>query len=110
MSAFIRAAIVMIVMDSGISMKGGYPMRFTIIASAACVGVTLLGLTGSGTSRTTAAQPQAPVQEVDPKIVAFIKPVEITDGDSELQKKLKERHNVAVRLLAWRSSLTVKPT
>ena len=74
-------------------------MRFTIIASAACVGVTLLCLTGSGTSRITAAQPQAPAPEVDPKIVAFIKPVEIADGDSELQKKLKERHNVAVRLL-----------
>ena len=79
-------------------------MRFTIIASAACVGVTLLCLSGSGISRTTAAQPQAPAQEVDPKIVAFIKSVEIADGDSDLQKKLKERHNVAVRLLDERVS------
>ena len=61
-------------------------MRFTIIAPAACVGVTLLCLVGSGISRTTAAQPQAPAQEVDPKIVAFIKPVEPADGDTELRQ------------------------
>jgi hypothetical protein len=79
-------------------------MRFTIIASAACGAVALLCLAGSGISPTTAAQPQSAAQEVDPRILAFLKPVEIADGDSDLQKKLKERHNVAVRLLDERVS------
>ena len=77
-------------------------MRFTIIVSAAAVAVALRCLAGSGVSSTTAAANQSP--EVDPKILAFLKPVEIADGDSDLQKKLKERHNVAVRLLDERVS------
>src|SRR5262245_52066451 len=80
------------------------PMRLTIVALAACFSFALLALLGSGTSPTAAAQPQTAGQEVDPKILAFIKPVEIADGDTALQKKLKERHNVAVRLLEERVS------
>jgi hypothetical protein len=74
-------------------------MRFIVIISAASLVVAVLCLAGSGTSRSTAAMNQAVTQEVDPKILAFMKPVEIADGDSDLQKKLKERHNVAVLLL-----------
>jgi len=61
-------------------------------------------LVGARISPTAAAQPQTAGQDVDPKILAFIKPVEIADGDNPLQKKLKERHNVAVRLLDERVS------
>src|SRR5262245_2661145 len=74
------------------------PVRFTIIALVACVTVAFLCLAGSGNSPTV-AQAQTAAQDVDPKILAFIKPVEIAEADSPLQKKLKERHNVAVRLL-----------
>src|SRR5688572_1011617 len=48
------------------------------------------------------AQPPGQTAQVDPKILAFLKPVEIPDGDGPLQKKLKERHNVAVKLLEER--------
>ena len=78
-------------------------MRNTIIASVACVGVTIFTLTGSGI-RTTAAQAPSTAQDVDPKIVAFIKPLEIGESDTPLHKKLKERHNAAVRLLEERVS------
>jgi hypothetical protein len=37
--------------------------------------------------------------QVNPKVLAFLKPVEIVAGDSELQQKLKERHNSGVILL-----------
>jgi hypothetical protein len=45
-----------------------------------------------------AQAPQAQ-PEVSPKILAFTKQIEPAKGDTELQKKLKERHNSAVRLL-----------
>src|SRR5262245_25613595 len=48
------------------------------------------------------AQPPAGAPEVNPKVLAFLKPVEIPARDSELQKKLKERHNVAAKLLEER--------
>src|SRR4051794_20712529 len=41
-------------------------------------------------------------QPLDPLVVEFMKPVETADGDSELLKKMKERHNTAVRLLEIR--------
>lgn len=44
------------------------------------------------------AQPTA-VPEVNPKLLAFVKPVDIAGTDSELRKKQKEKHNVAVQLL-----------
>jgi hypothetical protein len=46
-----------------------------------------------------AAQPPAETPVVSPKVLAFLKPIEATAGDSELTKKLKERHNSAVALL-----------
>jgi hypothetical protein len=79
-------------------------MRFSVIASAACVGVVFLCVAGSGASPTNAAPRQGAGQDVDAKITAFLKPVEMADGDSELRKKLKERHNAAVRLLEERVS------
>jgi Na+/phosphate symporter len=48
------------------------------------------------------AQPADGMREVSPKILAFLKPAEATFGDSELQQKYKERHNVAVKLLEER--------
>jgi outer membrane protein TolC len=69
-----------------------------MIASAACLATILLSLAGLGLTASVAA-PTDGSQDVDPKILAFLKPVEIVQGDNELQKKLKERHNVAVRLL-----------
>lgn len=74
-------------------------MRHTLLAagsSALVLGVLALG---SRLASTSVAQPPAKAPEVNPKVLAFIKPVDIVDGDNELQKKLKERHNVAVKLL-----------
>src|SRR5262245_47409822 len=39
---------------------------------------------------------------ISPKVLAFLKPVEFGPKDSELEKKLKERHNAAVKLLEAR--------
>jgi len=39
---------------------------------------------------------------VNPKVLEFIKPVDADDADDELLRKMKERHNVAVKLLASR--------
>lgn len=47
-------------------------------------------------------QPPVRSPQVDPRIMAFLKPTDFAQGDSELQKKLKERHNVAVKLLEAR--------
>jgi hypothetical protein len=69
------------------------------MAAVACTAALLICLAGSVVSRSTAAQPRGGVPEVDPRVLAFVKPVELADGDSDLQKKLKERHNAAVRLL-----------
>jgi hypothetical protein len=62
--------------------------------------VFVAGLTRSGS--TTAAQAPTKAPGLSPTILAFLKPVEIAPADSELQKKLKERHNVAVTLLQER--------
>jgi hypothetical protein len=62
----------------------------------------------AGTSSTLAAQAQAQPKastgrfEVSDKVLAFAKPIEPADGDTDLQKKLKERHNSAVRLFDFR--------
>jgi hypothetical protein len=77
-------------------------MRYTLVAAASFLTAVFLFSSGAGTIGTTAAQPPASASEVSPKILAFRKPVEIAEGDSELQKKLKERHNVAVKLLEER--------
>jgi len=77
-------------------------MRYTLIAAASFLAAVFLFSSGAGTGPRTAAQTPADAPEVSPKILAFLKPVAIAEGDSELQKKLKERHNVAVKLLEER--------
>src|SRR5260370_34861763 len=61
--------------------------------------VCLLWL-ASGLSLT--AQQPTKQPEVSPKILAFLKPIEPAKDDSELVKKLKERHNAGVLLLGKR--------
>jgi hypothetical protein len=46
-----------------------------------------------------AAQKASAPPEVRPEVLEFSKTVEIADGDDELLKKRKERHNAAVSLL-----------
>src|SRR5262249_7768993 len=66
-----------------------------IAALAAMVGLLMLPASYFGQQ-----PPGAP--GISPKILAFLKPVEPAAGDSELQQKLKERHNAAVKLLEER--------
>jgi hypothetical protein len=51
-----------------------------------------------------APQAEAPVRpaELNPTLDAFLKVIEPAAGDTELRKKLKERHNSAVKLLELR--------
>lgn len=77
-------------------------MRYLLVAASGFLAAVLLFSSATGGVSWTAAQPPAGTPEVSPKILAFLKPVEIAEGDSELQKKLKERHNVAVKLLEER--------
>jgi hypothetical protein len=76
-------------------------MRFSLLLVVACVAAAFCCLVSYGIAPSTVAQAQA-AQDVDPRITAFLKPIETADGDSELRKKLKERHNAAVRLLQER--------
>ena len=69
-------------------------LRFLLVNLAAVVGLVAI----SGTS----AQQGSSVPEVHPKILAFLKPVDVPVRGDELQKKLRERHNVAVKLLEER--------
>jgi len=66
--------------------------------SAASIAIGLAGLLfgvcWAAGQKTDTKQP-----EVNERVLAFIKPVEIADADDELTKKLKERHNVAASLL-----------
>ncbi len=90
-------------------------MRYALMTAAGFL--TALGFLASGNGLVTnAGQPAQPVAqsvaqsvaqaqggpEVSPKVLAFLKPVEMAADDGELQKKLKERHNVAVALLQER--------
>jgi hypothetical protein len=50
------------------------------------------------TRATTNPSPPPP----DPVITEFMKPIDVADGDTDLQRKMKERHNAAVRLLELR--------
>ncbi len=77
-------------------------MRYTLVAAAGFLAAVLLFSSDAGTVGRTAAQTPADAPEVSPEIRAFLKPLVIAEGDSELQKKLKERHNVAVKLLEER--------
>jgi hypothetical protein len=77
-------------------------MRFTLVAAASFLAALFLSASEARAIGTPAAQAPADAVGVNPEILAFLKPVAIADGDSELKKKLKERHNVAVKLLEER--------
>jgi hypothetical protein len=47
-------------------------------------------------------QPPKGEPEVNPKVLAFLKPVAVEATDTQLQKLLKERHNVAAKYLQER--------
>jgi hypothetical protein len=68
------------------------------------LGLSALGWFISGSDRLpkTLAQPTTERPEVHPAVLAFVKPVVVLPDDSELLKKLKQRHNVAVSLLEER--------
>jgi hypothetical protein len=77
-------------------------MRYTLVAAASFLAAVFLFWSEAGPVGRTAAQTRTDAPGVSPEILAFLKPVEIAEGDSELQKKQKERHNVAVKLLEER--------
>jgi hypothetical protein len=77
-------------------------MRFTLVAAASFLTAVFLFSSEACALGTPAAQAPADAAGVSPEILAFLKPVAIADGDSELKKKLKERHNVAVKMLEVR--------
>jgi len=74
-------------------------MRFSSVTSPLVIATLVLCGIAIGTLR---GQKPAGSPEISPKILAFLKPVEPAAGDSELQQKLKERHNAAVKLLEER--------
>ena len=47
--------------------------------------------------------PEVPARAaLDARLDAFVKPIDVAAGDSDLRKKLKERHNSAAKLLELR--------
>ncbi len=74
------------------------------LAAMMVVTASVLLAPGNATVSTLHGQQPGEPEALSPKILAFLKPVEIAEGDSELQKKLKERHNAAVKLLEERVS------
>jgi len=68
------------------------------LAAAVAVGPFLLFARGALWGRAE-AQPQADTPVLSPKLLAYLKPIQLAADDSELTKKLKERHNSAVALL-----------
>jgi hypothetical protein len=56
----------------------------------------------AGADARSARPDTRPLQEVDPAVAAFMKPVDAAPGDDEMRQKLKQRHNTAVRLLELR--------
>lgn len=69
----------------------------------AVVAATALVLTAAQAQRSPAPPTSAPhAAPVDPAITAFMKPIEVADGENDLVRKQKERHNAAVRLLELR--------
>lgn len=79
-------------------------MRFGKSCTATCVTSALLagGLMFGSLAPVLFAQPPAAkpaAAEVPPQLKAFLSPLEFADGDSELLKKQKERHNAGVALL-----------
>lgn len=74
-------------------------MKTLHVWSSAAVLVLSLCLAESGWGSQTPSQQPAAMPPVDPKLLAFLKPVEFASGEGELPKKLKERHNSSVTLL-----------
>ena len=68
------------------------------LAAVSLIGLFLLFARGDLRGRAE-AQPPADTPTVSPKVLAFLKPIQAGANDSELTKKLKERHNSAVALL-----------
>jgi len=64
--------------------------------------LTVLTVLAFADGRAVLAQRPLERLKVNPKVLAFLKPVEIGPKDSELEKLLKERHNTAVKLLEVR--------
>src|SRR5262245_56184807 len=70
-------------------------MRSMVTAAAVALSVFAAG-------GTALAQRPSEKLQISPKVLAFLKPVEIGPKDGELEKKLKERQNAAVKLLEAR--------
>jgi len=77
-------------------------MRSTRVSAASFLAAVFLASSQVGTAGKSAAQTPADGPKISPEIQAILKPVAIAGGDSELQKKLKERHNAAVKMLEER--------
>ena|SRR5262249_34962818 len=67
-------------------------------AAAIVIGSLLLFARGLLPGRAE-AQPQANAPALSPNLLAYLKPIQPAAEDSNLTKKLKERHNSAVALL-----------
>jgi outer membrane protein TolC len=76
-------------------------MRYLLIPSLVVLAITVL-CQGNALLPGAAAQRPAAIPEVNPKVLAFLKPIPVGPEERELQKKLKERHNSAVTLLEER--------
>jgi len=77
-------------------------MRYPRVITALAVMGGFLTWAANCSVGTSQGKQPAVLPEISPKILAFLKPVEPAAGDTELQKKLKERHNAAVKLLEER--------
>jgi hypothetical protein len=69
-------------------------MKYRIVPLTIFLAGVVAALVPGLVAQTPPTQPS-----VNPKLLAFVKLVELSPDDTELQKKLKERHNSAARLL-----------
>jgi predicted transcriptional regulator len=77
--------------------------RLWIVVAGSVLALNLLGLAPRLAAQDEKPQGESAEREpVNPKILEFMKPVEVSDDDDELARKLKERHNVAVKLFEAR--------
>ena len=79
-------------------------MRYTLIAAAGFLAAVFLFSSETCILGGTAVQAPPDAPGVSPEILAFLKPLAIAERDSDLRKKQKERHNVAVKMLEERVS------
>src|SRR5829696_51128 len=80
-------------------------MRYVVITSMLLLAVGVLTLHAQPTKPPPQRAPATTgpaAAPVDPAIAGFMKPVETAEGDTEMRRKLAERHNIAVRLLELR--------